>query len=756
MARPRGQTDNPTGQLLYKPLGALVGALLALFAIGVAQAQTTDRPDLVIDEMLVEQQQAGGCNTSQSALGVRVVVRNIGRAAAGSFAVDLNGSRQRVNGLGVDQNAELWYRNFSRGLNTAVADPQLEVLESSEGNNQRSEQFADIPAEATCTPTPTATATVTLTPTVTMTGTATPIFTVTPAPTATSTFTPAPTSTPAGGVRVVVSPKSVRLIPGQTALIQIVVEWNPAGLKVELSHAAADAVSSAISGNAVWSPSQEIVGTGVTQIVLGTPSTLSPGIYTLNITAKTSAGSSVQQVRFEVLPSSIQFEAEIERRGEYTVLGPEVISPYRGGDGFFYQSRVNALLQWRPDEGTYFHTNTSELLDVSAMAPAQHRLPPTVLDDESSGEWDAAVETRFGWMTDPAIRNRYFQAPPGVTGPWDQNGSIVLYGLPSSLPTQLGPYVVQRFQRAVIRHWIGDVPSHPEWRDTVALVPLHQAVLNFIPEIDPVAAAQIVRASRPNGRPVFGGWWEVDAAGGNGFASVALEYEDAETARVALANPTGLWLEVSLVGPVGTQAELAPGQSVASDWPGTTPLSWILEPGERIVVHMHPNQVHPDESVRSSSVMHLWVRPTSRAAMARVIQGLASVGVPELGDLHGGRLSAFYRAMLGSAQRAGSGRVGCLIALDGDVSAGDERAFAQNLACAAREPLTGWIMADAASVMGVGVDPGVVSGRLEPNAVRARIGPDPAVGWFLWNLQLDGREPGGRVRVSRTGATAGG
>jgi hypothetical protein len=248
----------------------------------------------------------------------------------------------------------------------------------------------------------------------------------------------------------------------------------------------------------------------------------------------------------------------------------------------------------------------------------------------------------------------------------------------------------------------------------------------------------------------------VDGSGGNGFASVALEADNAETARVAIANPTGLWVEVSLVGPVGTQAELAPGQSVASDWPGTMPLSWILEPGERIVLHMHPNQVHPDESVRNSSVMHLWVRPTARAAMARVVQGMASVAVPELGDLHGSRLSAFYRAMLGSAQRAGSGRVGCLVALDGDVSAGDERAFAQNLGCAVRESLTGWVLADAASAMGVGVDPGTVSARLEPNSLRARIGPDPAVGWFLWNLQLDGREPGGRVRVSRTGAAAGG
>lgn len=736
---------------MYKPFAVVVGALLALLALGTAQAQTPpSRPDLIVQAMFVDHERPGGCSTSGSPVGIRVTIQNIGNAPAGAFAVDLNGVRQRVGGLAVDQTIELWYRSYSTGVNTAVADPQLEIFESSEGNNQLSRQFSEIPAVATCTPTPTVTSTPTMTPTIT------PTFTVTPLPPATATFTPVPTQTPAGGVRVVVTPKTVRLIPGQTVLIQANVEWNPAGLKVELSHAGADAVSAAITTNATWSPTKEITGLGVTQLVLGTPSTLAAGVYTVNITAQTSAGSSVQPVRFEVMPSSLQFEHEIERRGEYAVLGPEVISPFRGGDGFFYQSRVNAMLQWRPEVGTYFHANTSELLDLSAMAPAQHRLPPTIEDDGSGGEWEAAVTTRFGWLTDPAIRNRYLQPPQGVRGPWDSNGSIVLYGLPSSQPTQLGPYVVQRFQRAVFRHWIADTPTHPDWRDTVSVIPLHQAVLNFLPEIDPVAAGQVVRATRPNGQPVFAGWWEVDGSGGNGFASVALEADDAETARVVLANPTGLWVEVSLVGPVGTQAELAPGQAVASDWPGTAPLSWILEPGEQLVLHMHPNQVHPDASVRSSSVTHIWVRPTARSAMAKVVQGLARAGVPELGDLHGSRLSSFYRAMLGSAQRAGSGRVGCLVALDGDVSAGDERSFAQNLTCAAREPLTGWVMADAASTMGIGVDPGVVSSRLDPGFVRSRLGSDPAVGWFLWNLQLDGREPGGRVRVSRTGAAAGG
>jgi hypothetical protein len=336
------------------------------------------------------------------------------------------------------------------------------------------------------------------------------------------------------------------------------------------------------------------------------------------------------------------------------------------------------------------------------------------------------------------------------------NGSITLYGLPASKPTQIGPYVVQRFQRAVFRHWVADTPDHPEWRDSVAVIPLQQAALNFIPEIDPVAAGEIVRAQRAGQPPAFQGYWEIDGASANGFVGAALEAEDAGTARVHITNPTGLWLEATLIGPAGTQAELAQGQTVMSDWPGLPPLSWILEPGQAMILHVHPNQVHPDEGVRRSSVYHVWLRPTARAQMARVAQGMAAVGLPEVGDLRGARLSAYYRALLTAASQSGAGTVGCLVALEGDINAGDERQFASDLGCAADAPITGYVMAQAAAVLGVGVDPNAVSARLTPGALIGRVGADPATGWFFWNLQLDGREPGGRIRISHTGAASGG
>jgi hypothetical protein len=223
-----------------------------------------------------------------------------------------------------------------------------------------------------------------------------------------------------------------------------------------------------------------------------------------------------------------------------------------------------------------------------------------------------------------------------------------------------------------------------------------------------------------------------------------------------VTNPTGMWLEASLIGPAGTQAELAPGQTIVSDWPGLTPLSWILEPGQQMILHVHPNQVHPDLTVRNSSVYHVWVRPTARAAMARVAQGMAAQALPEVTDMHGARLTSYYRALLTAASQSGAGTVGCLVALDGDVNAGDEKQFSSDLTCAAGAPITGYVMAQAAAAVGVGVDPNAVSGRLTPGALIGQIGPDPATGWFFWNLQLDGREPGGRIRISHTGAASGG
>ena len=81
---------------------------------------------------------------------------------------------------------------------------------------------------------------------------------------------------------------------------------------------------------------------------------------------------------------------------------------------------------------------------------------------------------------------------------------------------------------------------------------------------------------------------------------------------------------------------------------------------------------------------------------------------------------------------------------------------AAHTAPAAGAPITGYVMAQAAAAIGVGVDPNAVAARLTTGALLGRVGADPATGWFFWNLQLDGREPGGRIRISHTGSASGG
>lgn len=635
------------------------------------------------------------------------------------------------------------------------------ALASQPGHGQAQTRAATTPARA-AQQAVTATPTATLPPTLTPTATQTPIPTATPAPsiTPTATITPIPTSTvvptvsPSGGIAMTLSPASVVIRPGQTIVVQVSITWNPTNAQVTLSQAPVDPLSAALTTNSTWSPAAAITGVGTTQLVLGTTAGLSPGVYGVQVTANGPSGLNFQRVAIQVNASATQFDNEVLRRGEQNALGPEILAPYRGGDSFFYQPRVGALLQWRPERNTYFNANTSELLDLSVVGPGQYRLPGVGRDEVNPGGWDQTVDARFAWLTDPVIKQRYFAPPAGVTGPWNVNGSIVMYGLPVSKPTQIGPYVVQRFQRAVIRHWVASTPAHPEWKDSVAVVPLQQAVLNFMPEIDPIAAGQIARVGR--GGPPSPGWWEIDGVGANGFASAALEGDDPSTARLGIANPTGMWLEATLIGTVGTQAELIPGQTVVSDWPGLLPLSWILEPGQNISIAAHPNLVHPDPIVRNSTVMHVWMRPTARSQMAQIAQAIAGVGVPELGELHGTRLTTYYRSLLGAAAQKGAGNVGCLTALDGDVNAGDDAQFVRDLACAVRTPMVGYVIAEAAAAIGVGVDPTVVSGRLTLDALANRLGGAPATDWFWWNLQLAGREPGGRIRISRTGAAAGG
>src|SRR5205823_5813242 len=99
-------------------------------------------PDLVVRSMVIELASGSACNYPSTALGVRVVIENTGSASAGSFDVDVNGAHQQVSGLGAGQTTSLWFSGYNSGVNTAFADALLEVQESDESNNQRTESPA--------------------------------------------------------------------------------------------------------------------------------------------------------------------------------------------------------------------------------------------------------------------------------------------------------------------------------------------------------------------------------------------------------------------------------------------------------------------------------------------------------------------------------------------------------------------------------------------------------------------------------------
>jgi len=126
-------------------------------------------------------------------------------------------------------------------------------------------------------------------------------------------------------------------------------------------------------------------------------------------------------------------------------------------DGLVYQATQGALLQWRPDLGHAVLANTFEWFTDAgkdAWLNSYAGVPLPIRNDGSNGDWNRAKAIRLSWLTDPAIAAKYYAA-----GSVDD--AINLYGLPASLPERHGPFVIQRFQRIALQHWVEDVPGMP-------------------------------------------------------------------------------------------------------------------------------------------------------------------------------------------------------------------------------------------------------------------------------------------------------
>lgn len=142
------------------------------------------------------------------------------------------------------------------------------------------------------------------------------------------------------------------------------------------------------------------------------------------------------------------------RFGGARTLGPAVSRPWVDEGGFAYQLTQRALLQWSPSDNRVGIANLFELLNGSQFAAeleARHipeaETPPPLPPE-------LAQQARLSWLTDRAIAETFANNPLELG---NLDASIEFHGLPMSRPVRLGPFVMQRFQRTALQHWVEQV-----------------------------------------------------------------------------------------------------------------------------------------------------------------------------------------------------------------------------------------------------------------------------------------------------------
>lgn len=146
------------------------------------------------------------------------------------------------------------------------------------------------------------------------------------------------------------------------------------------------------------------------------------------------------------------------RFGGAETLGPPVSRPWIADGGFAYQLTQRALLQWSPADEQVGMANIFELLDGIEFADelrARHipdaETPPPLSPN-------LAQQARLAWMTDRAIAETFANNPLQLG---NQDASIEFHGLPMSRPVRVGPFVIQRFQRTALQHWVDQADGGP-------------------------------------------------------------------------------------------------------------------------------------------------------------------------------------------------------------------------------------------------------------------------------------------------------
>jgi len=141
-------------------------------------------------------------------------------------------------------------------------------------------------------------------------------------------------------------------------------------------------------------------------------------------------------------------------------FGFPISARYDSG-GIMYQATQAAVLRWNTgadytDVFPIFSALSELQYDDWLEARGVPRTSTALLEDP-----ELAVETRLSWLTNPLLR-RAFMEPNEATG-------MMRFGPPMGEPERFGPYLAQRFEKAVLQLWLDDVPGQPA-AGTVSLI----------------------------------------------------------------------------------------------------------------------------------------------------------------------------------------------------------------------------------------------------------------------------------------------
>ncbi len=155
------------------------------------------------------------------------------------------------------------------------------------------------------------------------------------------------------------------------------------------------------------------------------------------------------------------FWSEFDRLGGVSTFGYPTSTVFRWAGLNWAQLTQKSLIYWNRYEGRLRVANIYEILESAGLDDyLQSNGVPTPIADDGASTHEEAIEIRLSWLENETLRNAYFANPnPNRIANWSRGDAIDLRGLPMSKPQRMGPFIAQRFQRAVMQLWVEDVPG---------------------------------------------------------------------------------------------------------------------------------------------------------------------------------------------------------------------------------------------------------------------------------------------------------